>query len=96
MTLEQARQRFYFVDSKGLVTKQRPGELERHKLPYARSDMKEIKTLLEVIQTVKPTALVGLSGVGGQFDEAILKELAKHQKTPIIFALSNPTSSVTD
>jgi malic enzyme len=94
LTPKLARERFFFVDSKGLVTKTRGGDaLEKHKIPYARTDMtQELKTLLEVIQHVKPTALIGLSGVGGSFPEPILKEAAKHHPKPIIFALSNPTT----
>jgi hypothetical protein len=34
MTLEQAKQRSFFVDSKGMVSSQR-GSLEHHKIPYA-------------------------------------------------------------
>jgi len=96
LTPAAARGRFYFVDSKGLVTAHRGDTLEKHKVAYARHDLQGVqplKTLLDVVQHLKPTALIGLSGVGGSFGEAVLKEMGKHCKLPIIFALSNPTSN---
>ena len=32
LTIEEARKRFYFVDSQGLVTTTRPGKLQSHKV----------------------------------------------------------------
>jgi malate dehydrogenase (oxaloacetate-decarboxylating)(NADP+) len=93
LTPEQCRARFYFVDSKGLVTSTRPGTLEKHKIAYARGDMKEIATLIDVIREIKPTALIGLSGQGGAFDKDILELMGKNWPKPIIFALSNPTKN---
>jgi malate dehydrogenase (oxaloacetate-decarboxylating)(NADP+) len=48
---------------------------------------------MEVVQQVKPTALIGLSGQGGSFSPSILEELFKHSQRPIVFPLSNPTSN---
>ena len=44
------------------------------------------------MRTVKPTVLIGLSGVGGIFTKEVIEEMCKHTERPIIFALSNPTS----
>ena len=92
---EDARKRFYFVDSKGLVTNTRGDELASHKLPYARDDVKkdeQCKTLEEVVNKFSPTCLIGLAGTGPAFTDAILKKMAEYNKRPIIMALSNPTS----
>ena len=35
ITKEEARKRFYFVDTKGLVTTNRGDKLQSHKVPYA-------------------------------------------------------------
>ncbi len=86
-----ARQRCWFVDSQGLVVKDRPGKLAEHKLPYAH-DAKFLATLEEAVDALKPTALIGVSGTPRTFTKSIVEKMAKYNEQPIIFALSNPTS----
>lgn len=85
-----ARQRLWLVDSKGLVVKSRT-DLREHKLPYAHAH-DEVGSLDEVIDAVKPTALIGVSGQPQTFTEDIIGKMSKLNERPIIFALSNPTS----
>jgi len=85
-----ARGRNWLVDSRGLVVKARK-DLAHHKLPYAHQH-KEVVGFLEAIRALKPTAIIGVSAVGGTFTKEVLEEMAKINKQPIVFALSNPTS----
>lgn len=86
----EARRRCWFVDSKGLVVRSRD-DLAAHKRPYAH-DHPPVLTLLQAIQTLEPTALLGLSAQGKTFTEPIVRAMARVNPRPVIFALSNPTS----
>ncbi|MFI5258342.1 MAG: NAD-dependent malic enzyme [Candidatus Limnocylindrales bacterium] len=48
--------------------------------------------LAEVVAAVKPTMLIGTSGVAGAFTEKAIREMAAHVDRPVIFPLSNPTA----
>ncbi|MCY9548633.1 NAD-dependent malic enzyme [Lysinibacillus xylanilyticus] len=99
-TKEQACDRFWAVDYRGLLTDETPEVLNFQK-PYTRK-MDEVKdwdkneegiiSLKEVVQRVKPTILIGTSGQAGAFTEEIVKEMAKYVKRPIILPMSNPTA----
>ena len=80
-------------DLQGLVAHNRGDTLPSHKLYLARSDdQPRLKTLKEVVEHVRPTALLGLSTVGGTFTKEILDFMDKINKRPIVFALSNPVA----
>jgi malic enzyme len=56
----------------------------------AELGLKTSRTLFDVVRAYKPTALIGLSGVAGAFDERVVREMAKHVARPVIFPCSNP------
>jgi malate dehydrogenase (oxaloacetate-decarboxylating)(NADP+) len=91
LTEDEARARCWFVDSKGLVVKNRGDHLASHKLPYAL-EREFIPTLAEAVKVFKPTALIGVSGMPATFTQDIVETMAQLNERPIIFALSNPTS----
>jgi malate dehydrogenase (oxaloacetate-decarboxylating)(NADP+) len=86
-----ARGRCWFVDTKGLVVRGRGDTLAEHKVPYAH-DHPFIPTLAEAVKVLKPTALIGVSGMAAGFTREIVEAMAAVNDQPIIFALSNPTS----
>jgi malate dehydrogenase (oxaloacetate-decarboxylating) len=51
------------------------------------------RDLLSVIRAVKPTVLLGTTGEPGAFPEAVIREMARHVRRPLVLPLSNPTSS---
>src|ERR1700758_3029281 len=85
-----AIKRNWLVDSHGLVVKGRAG-LHGHKLRYAH-EQAPISNFLTAIDTLKPTAIIGVAAVGGAFTPEVLQTMAKLNTQPIVFALSNPTS----
>ncbi|KAJ5617400.1 hypothetical protein N7537_002514 [Penicillium hordei] len=94
MTEDEARNCFYLVDTKGLVTADRGDKLADHKVYFARRDNngEQYKTLDEVVDYVKPSILMGLSTMGGVFTPEILRKMADWNTAPLIFPLSNPSS----
>jgi malate dehydrogenase (oxaloacetate-decarboxylating)(NADP+) len=86
----EARLRTWLVDSRGLVVKNR-ANLNASKLPYAH-EHPPVGDFLTAIRTLKPTVIIGVAAVGGTFTPEVLQTMAKINKRPIIFALSNPTS----
>ncbi len=98
LTEEQAKERIYVLDSRGLILSDREG-LEPYKLPFAHDREKlvgwsyatENPNMMDTIRNAKVTALMGLSGQGGSFNERVIEAVKENTPNPIIFALSNPT-----
>lgn len=92
LTEEEARSRIWMMDIDGLLAKGRPeGKLGGHKALYAK-DHPVCKSLVDLINEVKPSVLIGASAAGGAFTPEVLKAMGSFNKRPVIFALSNPTS----
>ncbi|RKU41940.1 hypothetical protein DL546_004518 [Coniochaeta pulveracea] len=95
---QTAKDKFWLVDTKGLVTKDRGDNLADHKTYFARTDNNghQFRTLEEVIEYVKPSALVGLTATFGVFTESVVRALKASVdagglgRRPILFPLSNP------
>ena len=93
-----ALSRVYVLDSKGLLTDDR--RLEDYKKPFARRaasfadwGVAATPTLEHVVEHAKITCLLGLSGQPGSFTRAVIEQVGRNTPRPIVFALSNPTSS---
>ncbi|XP_062090277.1 NAD-dependent malic enzyme 59 kDa isoform, mitochondrial [Humulus lupulus] len=93
-----ANKLFFLLDKDGLVTKQR-NNLDPAAAPFAKDPaeidgLREGASLVEVVRKIKPHVLLGLSGVGGIFNEEVLKAMRDSDSTrPAIFAMSNPTKN---
>ena len=98
LTQEQAKERIYVLDSRGLILSDREG-LEPYKMIFAHDREKlvgwsyasENPNMMDVVRNAKVTALMGLSGQGGSFNQRIIEAVMENTPRPIVFALSNPT-----
>uniref|UniRef100_A0A2P2MKM3 Malic enzyme n=1 Tax=Rhizophora mucronata TaxID=61149 RepID=A0A2P2MKM3_RHIMU len=91
MPVEETRKNIWLVDSKGLIVSSRMESLQQFKKPWAH-EHEPIKTLLDAVNDIKPTVLIGTSGVGKTFTKEVVEAMASFNEKPIILALSNPTS----
>ncbi|XP_039116007.1 NADP-dependent malic enzyme [Dioscorea cayenensis subsp. rotundata] len=89
--VEECRKRIWLVDSKGLIVSSRKESLQHFKKPWAH-EHEPIKDLLGAVKAIKPTVLIGSSGVGKTFTKEVVETMASCNEKPIILALSNPTS----
>ncbi|OQS05605.1 NADP-dependent malic enzyme [Thraustotheca clavata] len=90
-SIEDARKQIYLVDSKGLVIAERKEGLQHHKLNYAH-DVPAASTLIETIERVQPSVLIGVCTIAKTFNQQVCELMASINERPVIFALSNPTS----
>jgi malate dehydrogenase (oxaloacetate-decarboxylating) len=99
LSAEEAHARVFVLDSRGLLVEGRGAE--EYKQPYlqpreALSGWRvagPVPTLLEVIENTRATALLGLSGQTDSFNHPVVTAMSENTSRPIIFPLSNPTSS---
>ncbi|XP_047251315.1 NADP-dependent malic enzyme isoform X2 [Capsicum annuum] len=89
--LEVARKKIWLVDSKGLIVSSRVESLQHFKKPWAH-DHEPVKELIDAVKAIKPTVLIGTSGVGKTFTKEVVEAMASLNPKPLVMALSNPTS----
>lgn len=89
LSREDARRRLWFVDTKGLLVKQRD-DLMAHNLPYAHEH--DALGFLDAISAIRPHVLIGATGAPGTFTREVVQRMSAINEHPTIFALSNPTS----
>ena len=89
LSAEEARERLWFVDQKGLVVQSR-NDLMPHNVPYAHDH--EAMDFESAVKKIKPQILIGATGAPGTFTQSVIEAMAEINERPAIFALSNPTS----
>ncbi|KAK6944918.1 Malic enzyme, N-terminal domain [Dillenia turbinata] len=89
--IEEMRKKIWLVDSKGLIVSSRKESLQHFKKPWAH-EHEPVKTLFDAVKAIKPTVLIGTSGVGKTFTKEVVEAMASFNERPLILALSNPTS----
>lgn len=89
--VEETRKKIWLVDSKGLIVHSRKDSLQHFKKPWAH-EHEPVKDLLSAVKAIKPTVLIGSSGVGRTFTKEVVEAVSSINEKPLIMALSNPTS----
>ncbi len=99
LSADEARERVFVLDSRGLLVQNRA--MDAYKMDYAQTEESikdwqyegDAPSLLDTIESSKATILLGLSGQSGTFNECIVKAVYKNTNRPVIFPMSNPTTS---
>ena len=66
-------------------------DLASHKMLYAH-DHEFVPDFISAVESLKPTVIIGVSGMPRTFDQKVLETMGRLNKQPVIFSLSNPTS----
>jgi malate dehydrogenase (oxaloacetate-decarboxylating)(NADP+) len=90
MEIHQARLRNALFDASGLLVSSRKDLVEFQK-PFAQ-DCAPIPKFVEAVKALKPTGIIGVSGVPKLFTREVIEAMAEINRRPIIFPYSNPTS----
>lgn len=93
LSVEESYRHFWLFDRQGLLI-EGDTELTEAQKPYARAlaDFQDTpySSLMDAMQQIKPTILIGCSAQAGAFSQDIIEYMAQHCERPIIFPLSNP------
>jgi len=87
---EQARARIRLFNSKGLLESTRD-DLADYQKPYAHPHA-PTSDFVAAIELIKPTVIIGVSTVAKLLNQQVIEAIARVNRRPIIFSLSNPTS----
>ncbi len=89
MSLKDAQSRVYMFDVNGLLESSRTDLLDFQK-PYAHKHP-PTRDFVAAIESIKPTTIIGVSTIGGAFNQKVIEAMARINERPVILALSNPT-----
>ncbi len=89
LTLEEAQSHIYMFDIKGLLEDTRTDLFDFQK-PYAHRHA-PTRDFVAAIESIRPTTIIGVSTVGGAFNQKVVETMSRINERPVIFALSNPT-----
>lgn len=99
VTEEEAAKNFYLLDVRGLIAQEGADdwdELTEAQRFFGRGKpgLRRGASLVDVLEAVKPTVLLGLTTVPGLFDQRTIQVLAANSPDapPVVMPLSNPTA----
>src|SRR5260370_20033364 len=89
LTIKQAQSKVYMFDINGLLETTRTDLVDFQK-PYAHKHS-STRDFVAAIESIKPTAIIGVSTIGGAFTQKVIEAMSRINKRPVVLALSNPT-----
>ena len=89
VSLKEAQSRVYMFDINGLLESTRK-DLFDFQLPYAHLHA-PTRDFVTAIDSIKPTTIIGVSTIGGAFNQRVIEAMTRINERPVILALSNPT-----
>jgi malate dehydrogenase (oxaloacetate-decarboxylating)(NADP+) len=89
LTLKEAQSSVYMFDINGLLEASRTDLLDFQK-PYAHQHA-PMRDFVAAIESIKPTTIIGVSTIGGAFNQKVIETMARINERPVVLALSNPT-----
>src|ERR1700746_2924803 len=89
VSLKEAQSRVYMFDINCLLESTRK-DLFDFQLPYAHLHA-PTRDFVAAIESIKPTTIIGVSTIGGAFNQRVIEAMTRINERPVILALSNPT-----
>jgi malate dehydrogenase (oxaloacetate-decarboxylating)(NADP+) len=89
LTLSEAQSRVYMFDIHGLLESSRR-DLFDFQQPYAHQHA-PTPDFAAAVESIKPTTIIGVSTIGGAFNQKVVEAMSRVNERPVILALSNPT-----
>ncbi len=90
LSRDEALKQIWMFDVNGLLVQSR-SDLADYQKQFAH-DGEFTDDFAEAVLKVKPTAIIGVSTVGGAFNQQVIENMSLVNERPIIFPYSNPTS----
>jgi len=78
------------LDRTDLADDKRPFAVDQRWFIQAGLSPRELTDPVAVARALRPSVLIGTTGSRGAFSEALVREVARHARIPIILPLSNP------
>ncbi|MHC1777948.1 MAG: NAD-dependent malic enzyme [Lentimicrobium sp.] len=90
LSREEALEHIWMFDVNGLLVNSR-NDLADYQKQFAHQG-KFTNNFAEAVLQVRPAAIIGVSTVGGAFNQQVIENMSLVNERPIIFPYSNPTS----
>jgi malate dehydrogenase (oxaloacetate-decarboxylating)(NADP+) len=90
MNETEAVKQIWMFDINGLIVKSRI-DIAEHQKPFAH-ESEPSNDFAEAVLKIRPTAIIGVSTIGGAFNQQVIENMSLVNERPVIFPYSNPTS----